>query len=96
MDEANFLYNNAARFFYFTWTEDMTIEDLVIGFHSRLGKISKPNTNEDLKGHLLLREASLGSHDCNMIIGPAGSDYSLQSLAGGLSNAYRMERRIFL
>lgn len=91
LDQTTLLHNNISSFFDYTWESNMSVEEFVIGFHSRLDKISKLNLNDELKGHLLLRQANLDSHDRNIVVGSAGGDYSLQALATSLRNAYRRE-----
>lgn len=69
----------------------MSVNELVAGFHARLDKISRLNLNEELKGHLLLRQAKLNSQAWNIIVGSAGGDFSLQLLSASFRNAYRSE-----
>lgn len=47
--------------------------------------------NDELKGHLLLKQVKLDSHDRNLVVGAAGGDYSLQSIATNLRNTFRYE-----
>lgn len=69
----------------------MSFEEIVVGYHSRLYKISKLDMNDDFKVNLLLKHVNLDSHDRNLVIRAAGGDYSIQPLATGLKNAFRSE-----
>lgn len=89
MEEATLLNNTVLSIFDFVWTKEMTVDKLVLGFHSSLDKITKLNTNDELKGHLLLRQANLDGYNRNLIIGDARGDYTLLALSTSLRNAYR-------
>lgn len=78
-------------FFDFGWTKKMIVDEVVLGFHSRLDKIIKVDMSDELKDHLLLRQVDLDSHDRNFVIGDAGGVYSLQTCSSNLWNAYRSE-----
>lgn len=69
----------------------MSVEAFMVGFHSRLDKISKLDMDDDLKSHLLLNQANQDSHDRNLDVGAAGADYALQALATCLRNAFCSE-----
>lgn len=79
------------KFFRLLLGQEHVRGKFVVVFHTRLDKISKLDMNEELKGHLLLKHANLDTHDCNLVIGAAGGDYSLQSLATSLRNSFRSE-----
>lgn len=66
------LQNNVATFFHFSWEKEMQVQEFVTGFHSSHDKISKLNNIDELKGHILLRQANLDSHDRNIIITSSG------------------------
>ena len=89
LDETSILHNHISQFFDHTWTKDLSVEEFVIGFHSRLDKITSLKLDDLLKGHLLLRQANLDPYDRNIIVGSAGGNYSLQSISVALKNAYR-------
>lgn len=91
LDKISLLHKNVSEFFDFVWDRNDTVDEFVIGFHSRLEKISTLALDETLKGHILLRQANLDPHDRNIIIGSAGGNYSLQSLSTALRNAFRAE-----
>lgn len=76
-DHITLLYNNVGSFFYFVWEKDMSVEESNVGFHARLDKISKLDTNDELKEHLLLHQAKLESHALYINIGSSRCDYSL-------------------
>lgn len=91
LDSVTLLHNNISDFFDYNWDKHMTVEEFVVGFHSRLDKVSKLDMNDELKGHLLLKQANLDSHDRNLVVGAAGGDYTLQALATSLRNAFRCQ-----
>lgn len=91
LDTVTLLHNNISDFFDYNWDHTMSVEEFVVGFHSRLDRISKLDMNDELKGHLLLKQANLDSHDRNLVVGAAGGDYTLQALATSLRNAFRTE-----
>lgn len=91
LDTVTLLHNNISDFFDYNWDKSMSVEEFIVGFHSRLDKISKLDMNDELKGHLLLKQANLDNHDRNLVVGAAGGDYSLQALATSLRNAFRAE-----
>lgn len=85
-------HNNISDFFDYNWDHTMSVEEFVVGFNSRLDRISKLDMNDELKRHLLLKQANLDSHDRTLVVGAAGGDYSLQILATSLRNAFRTTR----
>lgn len=91
LDSTTLLHSYISSFFDYTWQHDTSVDEYVVGFHSRLDKISKLELSDELKGHLLLKQANLDAHDRNMIVGAAGGDYSLQAIATSLRNAFRSE-----
>lgn len=52
----------------------MSVEEFILGSHSRLDKISKLNMNDELNGHLLLKQVNLGNQDRNLFVGAAGGN----------------------
>lgn len=66
----------------------MSVEQYIAGFHSRLDKIATLNLDDKLKGHLLLRQASLQMHEKNMLIGAASGSYDVKNLTAAMRNAY--------
>lgn len=69
----------------------MSVEEFVVGFPSRLDRISRLDMNDELKSHFLLKQANLDSRNRNLLVGAAVGDYSLQALATSLRNAFRTE-----
>lgn len=69
----------------------MSVEEFVVGFHSRLDVISERCMKDELKVPLLLKQTSLDSHDWNLVVGATGGDFSLSALATSLRNAFRRE-----
>lgn len=47
--------------------------------------------NDDLEGHLRLKHADPDRHDRNLVVGAAGGEYPLQSLATSMRNAFHTE-----
>lgn len=66
--QVTLLHDSGAFFFGFGREKERSGEKLAVGFHSRLDLISTLNTNDELKWHLLLRQADLGSQDRNIIV----------------------------
>lgn len=66
----------------------MTADVLVFGLPTMLDRIDKPDLNDKLKGHLLLRQADLDGHDRNVIVKFSGGNYFLQALSTSLNDSY--------
>lgn len=67
------------------------MDQYVAGFHSRLDKISTLEPDGNLKGHFLLRQASLSPFDCNLVVGAASGSYDVKDVGNALRNAFRKE-----
>lgn len=50
----------------------MYVNEFLVGFHSRSGKICKHELNEKLNGHLLLQQANFDVHDLDIAVGSVG------------------------
>ena len=87
-DPANRLDADLAAFLDFTWKKTMSVEQYIAGFHSRLDRISSLKMDDKLKGHLLLRQAMLDTHEKNMILGAASGNHDVNRLTSALRNAY--------
>lgn len=74
----------------------MSVAEFVAGFHTRLYKMSMLDIKDELRNHLLQRQAKLDRHDRNIVIGSAGGDYSLQALKSSLRNAFFRRSAAFL
>lgn len=85
------LHKNFFTFFGYAWDKTMSVDEFVVGFHSRLDKVNKLNLNEEHKDNLLQKKANLDALDRNIIIRLSGRGYSLQVLLASLRNAYRQE-----
>lgn len=83
------LHNNISVFFDYNLDREMSVKEFIVGFHSRFEKISKLDMTDELEGQLLLTQASLKSHERNLVVGTAGGYYSLQALATSSWNAFR-------
>lgn len=81
--------NNICELFGDNWDRSMSADAFMVGFHSRLDKTSILDMKDYFKGHPLLKQANLESHDRNLVLGAAGADYALQALVTGLQNAFR-------
>ena len=88
VDPANQLDSDLATFLDFTWKKTMTVEQYIAGFHSRLDRISSLKMDNKLKGHLLLRQASLETQEKNMVIGAESGNHDITYLSSALRNAY--------
>lgn len=89
VDETDKLDTDLAKFLDFTWKKEMTIEEFIAGFHTRLDKIASLNIDDKLKGHLLLRQAGLDNQDRNMIVGAASGKYEVKNIGSALRCAFR-------
>ncbi len=56
VDATNQLGFDLANFLDFTWKKQLSVEEFIAGFHTRLDKIASLNIDTKLKEHLLLRE----------------------------------------
>ncbi len=52
VDAVDQLDIDLAEFFDFTWSSNITVEEYIAGFHSRLDKIAELSFSSKLKGHL--------------------------------------------
>lgn len=91
LDTVTLLHNNISDFFDYSWDETMSVDEFVVGFHSRLENVRKMDMNDELKGYHILKQANLDGHDRNLVVGGAGGDYPLQPLGTSLKNAFRTE-----
>lgn len=69
----------------------MKVENFVIGLHSGLGRVSKPNPNKDFKGYLQQRQTNLVVQGPSFVIGSADGNRFLQAISTILQNAYKSE-----
>lgn len=69
LDTVTLLHNNKSDSSVFNWDRNMSLKEFMVGFHSRIDKISKLEMTEERKGHLLSKQAKLDSHDRNLVIG---------------------------
>lgn len=69
----------------------MTADKLVLGFHFEIDKISKLYLNDERNGCMILQQSYLDAHDLNIVVGSHNADYSFESNAPSLSNAYGQE-----
>lgn len=91
IDEANQLDIDLASFLEFCWKKEVTVDQYVAGFHSRLDKIASLELDEKLKGHFLLRQANLAQHERNLVVGASSVSYDVKDLSNSLRNAFRHE-----
>lgn len=92
LDTVTLLHDSISGFFDYQWDKSLSVEEFVVGFHSRLDKKSELDINDELKGHLYQKQANLDSRDHNLVVGAAGGYNSLQALAASLRNAFCSER----
>lgn len=67
----------------------MSMEQFISGFHSRVDKIASRKIEDQLKGHILLRQANLPNHDKHVIIGAASGSYDVKSISAALRSVFR-------
>lgn len=89
LDNVTLEHNNISYFFHDQRDNSLLIEEFVVGFHSSLDIVSNLEINNEVKGHLLLKQAKLDSHDRNLVVEAAGDDCFLQTPATSLKNAFR-------
>ena len=70
----------------------MSIEEYVSGFHARLDKIAELEFSEQLKGHVLLRQAGLDVTTRNVIVGSASGCYDISKISAALRQSFRDNR----
>lgn len=63
-------------FFDYDGDKHMPVNEFLVGFQSRLNNNSKFNVNDELKVHLLFKQANLDSLDCSVIMDAAGDAHS--------------------
>lgn len=88
MDTVTLLHVNILGFNDHSWDQSMSDETFVDDFHRRLDKICKLHMNEKLKDVLLVKQADLDSHVCNLVVAAAGGVYSLRTLATSVRKAF--------
>lgn len=55
----------------------MSVEEFFVGFDSHFDKISMLSMDDELKEHLLLKQANFKSHERNLVDGALEEDCSL-------------------
>lgn len=88
MDAVTLLRNNISDFFEYNREKSMVFQEFVLGFQIRLDNLNTLDVNEELKGHLLLKQNNPESHDPNLGVGAAGWDRFLHAPAASLKNAF--------
>eukprot|EP00171_Calliarthron_tuberculosum_P023568 IDg23568t1 len=78
-----------AIFLDFTWNGRSPVEQFIAGFHNRLDRIAELNMSSKLKGHILLRQASLEHQARSLIVGAASGSYEVEHISAALRQAYR-------
>lgn len=67
LNKFSLLHNDVSKFFYFIWDRSRFVDEFIIGFHFCFEKLSSLSLDEELEGHILLRQANLDHHDRNVI-----------------------------
>lgn len=75
IDTVDQLENYLAAFLDYTWKGNISMEQYIVGFHSRLDRMYNLAMDYELKGHLLLLQADLDDHTRNMVVGAASGEY---------------------
>lgn len=88
VDALNQLYADLDSLIYYTCKTFMTGEQYISEIHCRLDNISTLQLYDKLKGHLMLRQASLTPQDQNMVVGAVSGSYNIQHLTTAIRNAY--------
>lgn len=70
----------------------MSFEDFIVMFFWRYDKIRNLDMKDELKQHVLIKQANFDRCDCNSVVGGVGYDYTLQALAPCMRNALSTER----
>lgn len=74
------LHNDILDFFNIIWDKNVSVEEFVAGFHSRLDIVSLLKIKKVLKTLLLIKLVDLDSQNRNLVIGETLEDLFLQSL----------------
>ena len=88
-DNMSQLDHDLSAFFAYQWTPTMTVDQFVIGFHNLYNKVSILNLEPNVRGHILLRQTMLNTHEKNLIIGAGGGSYDLSNVTTALRNSFR-------
>ena len=86
IDKTNQLDQDFASFLDYTWRKEVSVEHFISGFHTRVDKISQLNLDDKLKGHLLLRQASLILQERHIIVGASSGIYDVNDISAALRN----------
>ncbi len=89
VDDTDQLDLDLASFLDYSWSEKVSIETFITGFHARLDKLAELNLNSKLQGHLMLRQANLNRQSRSIIFGAASGSYEVRAIANALRQAYR-------
>lgn len=86
MPQTNYMLN--LQHLFITPGTNMTVEQYISGFHSRLDKVASLKFDNNLKGHIVLHQAVLPTHEKTMLVGAASGSYDILHLTEELRNAF--------
>lgn len=86
-DNKEELDGDLASFLDYKWTWNMSADQFIAGFDAHFDKVSSLNTEAELKGHTLLRQACLFLKDGNMVSASGSYDVTCITLAN--HNAFK-------
>ena len=93
VDDVDQLGIDLAAFLDYNWKGNISIEEYIASFHSRLDKLSDLKMNDKLKGHLLLRQAGLDLTTSNFIVGAASGNYNNNKISAAARRALHVEKK---
>lgn len=70
----------------YCWRKQFTLQHFMPGFHTRFDKISSLKLENNLKGHLLLRQAHLTDSEQDVVVEEASDLYDVQNINTALQN----------
>jgi hypothetical protein len=82
------LNNRVSAFLDFQRLPSMTISTYIAGFYARLDSLAQLQMPDDLKEHLLLKQANLDSSEKTMVIASARGSYKVKDVVDSMRQLY--------
>lgn len=80
--------NNISTWLDFRRTMDMTVTAFIVGYSSRLARISEIDLSPELQGHLLLRLGLFSRENRGLIVASAGGSYDISKLSNAMKSLW--------
>jgi hypothetical protein len=82
------LHNNIADWLDFARTPEMTTADFVVGYKTRISKLSEIKLPKEIKGHLLLRQGGFDRQTRGLVVASASGSFKMDDIISSLKGLY--------